>query len=128
MKLRRTLVSILVLALFAPAATDRARAESDPHVDARHENHIQQIEKESRRYRQATQDAARLEKEFRHSRQRRYPRGDALQKMREDLDLAREDRRDAAERIPMLIERARRDGVAPGKLRRFENVVPASDS
>lgn len=128
MQWRRTIVWMGILAWLGPFGGLDSAADGDLQTEARHENRLQQIDKEIRVYRQATQDAVRLEKEFRRSRQRRYPRGEALQQMREDLEAARAKREEAAERIPMLIERARRDGVAPGRLRRYEDMVPASDS
>jgi small-conductance mechanosensitive channel len=54
------------------------------------------------------------------ARHRRHPRGETLARLEGDLARARRERAQAEAELPELLEQARRDGVWPGVLRRFE--------
>ena len=64
--------------------------------------------------------AARSEQTLTHARHRKYPRGEALDALIADAEEAREALAAAEAEVPALLEQARRAGVEPGVLRRFE--------
>jgi hypothetical protein len=57
---------------------------------------------------------------WKHARHRQKPRGDALVAIESDLHKAADELFFAKEDLPRLLELARRDGVQPGVLRRYE--------
>jgi len=59
---------------------------------------------------------------------RRYPRGDAKEKYLDDLAAAQKELADAKEAMPELLEEARRAGVVPGVLDRYESMGAIADS
>jgi hypothetical protein len=61
---------------------------------------------------------------FTRARHREYPRGEALAGLARDLEKARKDLAAAEQELPELLEEARRAGVSPAVLDRFE---PASE-
>lgn len=54
---------------------------------------------------------------------RRYPRGDAKAKYLDDLEGARKELAEAEQSMPELIEEARRAGIEPGVLDRYESAA-----
>jgi len=59
---------------------------------------------------------------------RRYPRGDAKEKYLEDLEAARKEYNEAERALPELIEEARRAGIPPGVLARYEEPAEPDES
>ncbi len=70
--------------------------------------------------RAAVQD---LEQQLRNARQRRYPRGAAREKLRQDLARAQAVLDEAERYFPELLDEARRDGVPAGTLYPYEQLL-----
>jgi hypothetical protein len=94
-------------ASIAPAETPNARWE-------------EKLDEARMRIRKAEARHARALSAWKRARHRQKPRGDALVEIESDLHKAADELSYAREDLPRLLELARRDGVQPGVLRRYE--------
>jgi chromosome segregation ATPase len=117
---RAWLVLALGLALpFAPAAAD-GPAKPNEASELAGEAWEARLTEAEQRLASARERAATSESALSRARHRRHPRGEALDALVAAAADARRERAAAEAELPELLEQARRAGVAPGVLRRFE--------
>jgi hypothetical protein len=131
MKLAARLFALALLALLAaPALAQSGSAAPDPSAsEAAGDDEaawIKRLDEGAARIAAAQHEVQQLEDAKGRGAARRYPRGDAKEKYLDALAKAHTELQDAEEAMPELIEEARRAGVPPGVLDRYEN--PSSDA
>jgi hypothetical protein len=137
MGVRRTWVALLaglLLGAGAGASTARAQAAApaeeaetapeapigDPSLLAYWE---QRLERALQRIELARRRATEAETEYSRARHDDYPRGEALNEIKEKHLAAERELRRAEEALPRLVEQARRAGVPPGVLRHYRDEI-----
>jgi hypothetical protein len=105
----------------APAARDKAAAGADDQA-----GWTQRLDEAAARITSAQKSVDQLLGAKGRGAARRYPLGDAKAKYLKDLDDAQKELADAKRALPALLEEARRAGVPPGILDRYENLVVES--
>ncbi len=123
----RILVAVSILAAAEAAISQPAAVPADGAPTAeQHQEWLRALDEEVERLHASRAKAAELERKITEARRRRYPRGEALGALERELKEARDTQAQARATLPELVERARRGGVPPGVLRRYED-IPASE-
>jgi hypothetical protein len=130
---RNWFVLVLLAALVAPpvfaepAAIDDAASDAATSEEDELASWVKRLDEARARLDAATRRLAQLEGAKGRGAHRRYPRGDAKEKYLEDLEAARKEHADAAQALPELMEEARRAGVPPGVIARYEESEEPAD-
>jgi hypothetical protein len=120
---RRALFALALAASLAgasAAAADPAKPGDDPANVPALPTWEQRLEEAQTRLELARARAAETEQAVKRARHRRYPRGEAFDDLVRAAEDAQKQLRSAEAELPELLEQARRAGVEPGVLRRFE--------
>jgi septal ring factor EnvC (AmiA/AmiB activator) len=111
----------ILLVLPAPSFGDPAKAsESDNLSSVTVEAWVDRIEVAAAHLEKTRAQLRANEESLARARHRRYPRGDTLEELETSVESGRAALEAAEAELPELIEQARRAGVPPGELRRFE--------
>lgn len=104
----------------APAPKHAAKKHADEAKPSDSDGWIQKLDEAKARLAAAKADVSRYEAVQSHASARRYPSGEPKEKFLSDLENARKELDEAQREFPRLLEEARRAGVDPGVLRRYE--------
>lgn len=125
--LRSLLLVLLVLAADPALAQQGAAVSEEPVVAENAEDEVAawvaRLDEAAKRLAAAQKRVAELEGAKGRGASRRYPRGEAKEKYLEQLEEARTELAEAQEAMPELLEDARRAGVLPGVLDRYETAA-----
>ena len=100
--------------------------EKGEEADAEIAGWVKKLDDAKQRVEAAQQELDKLTNAKGRGAARRYPRGDAKAKYLEDLKLTREEYEAARRALPDVVEDARRAGIAPGVLERYEAAAEAA--
>jgi hypothetical protein len=116
---------LLAIGVAAPALAQQGAVAPDDAVVVEPEDEeaswLRRLDEGAARLADAQRRVADLEGAKGRGAARRYPRGEAKEKYIEQLEAARAELAEAEEALPELVEDARRAGVPPGVLDRYEN-------
>jgi septal ring factor EnvC (AmiA/AmiB activator) len=105
----------------APAAAEPAKASEAPGLtDEAVAAWVVRLDEAQEKLARTRSRLAADEAALTRARHRRYPRGEALDALKARVAKGRTDLEAAETELPALLEEARRAGVPPGALRRFE--------
>lgn len=111
---------LLLLVLSAGVCVAAPAARSDPLAEARSADWIERLDQARDELVDARRALGAAQESILQQRQRHYPRGQAKAELEAQVALARRRLQQAEQALPELLEQARRAGVLPGILRRYE--------